>query len=420
MKVNYKCQLRFDGKSIFVLYTAFVMVLYILPSLKTITPYIFAASIMLIFLPLAMQRNFNFCVVLLLATFVSAIFYFINGVYGLTDVLNEIIRYIRLFMPTLWTIYALRSCSLKQQRNILIVFGVITAFVLFRTMNALENDMWISRILAQDKMTDTAEIRAYRMANVGGFGFSYMMGIVVISLAWAVMRVKKKSVKIFCIIGAVVGFYYIIQTMYMTLLILTSVAIILLLLFNTKNMYIKFFILIASVVLAFSLVPLFRYLSEVFSDSLLSTKFSQFYDALTGGGIDSLGARPDLIFDAVSRWLKSPIWGGYATSAQTHSYVFSTLEAIGLIGICAFFWCLFKAYKSISTELKNKKTDTILLTIVFLYFIALAILNPIGYVFEVAIVSFFITPLWSCLIVSSDQNYNSDKLSHSIMNSDGG
>ena len=106
--------------------------------------------------------------------------------------------------------------------------------------------------------------------------------------------------------------------------------------------------------------------------------------------------------DAVQRWLKSPIWGGYETSDKTHSFVFSTLEAIGIIGLLAFLWCLRSAYKSISLELRKKQVDTVLLSIVFLYVFALAVLNPIGYVFEVTIAAFFITPLWSVLIGAGD------------------
>ena len=173
MKVNYK----FDGKSIFVFYTALIMAMYILPSLKITVPYIYSALLMLVFLPIAMikmRSNLIFCIKLLVATFISVAFYFINGIYGPIDAINEAIRYIRFFLPVIWTIYALRFCSSKQQRNILLLFGIVTTFILIKTIIALENNIWIARILAQDKTTDNAEIHAYRMGNVGGFEFSYM------------------------------------------------------------------------------------------------------------------------------------------------------------------------------------------------------------------------------------------------------
>ena len=121
----------------------------------------------------------------------------------------------------------------------------------------------------------------------------------------------------------------------------------------------------------------------------------QIYTALTGGGTDSLGSRPELILEAAARWLKSPIWGGYETSVRTHSTIFSLLEATGVIGLFSFLGCLFGSYKMVSVKLKKNGGDTLLISIVFLYVLALATLNPVGYVFEVTIAAFFIAPLWS-------------------------
>ena len=405
MKVKYNQNFRLDSGSLFVLYISLIMLCYILPALKITTPYIFAALLMLVFLPVVMIKmkgKLNFCIVLFIVTLLSALLYYVNGIYGLSDMVNEAIRYIRFFLPVIWTLFVLQFCSPKQQRHLLIIFGIIIIFILIKTIMALKNNIWIARILAQDKTTDTVEIRAYRMGNIGGFEFSYMMGIVVICLTWAALRCKKFLAKILYVTGVVIGFYYIIQTMYMTLLILASVGILLLLLSNTKSTFIKILLVIGSIVASFFLAPLFKYLSEVFSGSLLSIKFSQFYAALTGGGTDSLGSRPDLIMDAVQRWLKSPIWGGYDTSVYTHSFVFSTLEAIGLMGFFAFLWCMWGAYKAISSELRKRKVETILLSVVFLYVFALSVLNPIGSVFEVTIAAFFITPLWSVCIGAGD------------------
>ena len=121
MTINHKQKFRLDSGSVFVLYSSLIMGCYILPALKITIPYIFAALLMLIFLPIAMikmQNNMNFCLVLFAATFLSAVFYFINGIYGPSDMVNEAIRYIRFFLPVIWTLYAMRFCSPKQQRHI--------------------------------------------------------------------------------------------------------------------------------------------------------------------------------------------------------------------------------------------------------------------------------------------------------------
>lgn len=382
----------------FVLYISLVMVVYILPSVKLIVPYIPAAVLMLAFFPIAMfktQKYMNYCVLLIATTILYVFIYFVNGIGGITDSINEIIRSLRFFMPVLWALYALNFCTPKQRRCILIVFFIIAAFILIKTIIALEKDVWISRILAQDKTSDTSEIRAYRMGNVGGFEFSYMMGVVTICLAWAALKCKNIWAKILLIAGTVLCFYYIIQTMYMTLLILASIGTILLFIFNTKNALVKVLLIFGSIVIAFSLPAICKYLSGVFTDSLLSTKFMQFYTAMTGGGTDSLGSRPELMSEAFNRWIKSPIWGGGHVSARTHSFFFSALESTGLLGILMLILCFRSTYKIILSELKSKQTETLLFTIVFMYVVALAVFNPVGYVFEVTIAAFFITPVWS-------------------------
>ena len=382
-------------------YVALTMSAYILPSLKITVPYIYAALFMLAFLPIAMikmQYHMNYYILLAVTTLLSSAFYIVNGVYGPVDTVNEVIRSLRFFLPVIWTAYAFQFCSPKQRRNILIVFIVISSLILVKTIFALEKDAWIARILAQDKSSDTAEIRSYRMGNVGGFEFSYMVGVIVLCLTWAVPKCRNRQVKLLCIAGTVVCFYYIIQTMYMTLLLLTSAGMLLLFVANAKHMTTKIALVLGTIVVAFSLAPLFKYLSGLFEGSLLSAKCMQIYAALTGGGTDSLGSRPELIREAIARWSKSPIWGGYGTSVRTHSLIFALLEATGIIGLFSFLGCLLGSYKTISVELKKKKIDTFLISLVFLYLLALAILNPIGYVFEVTIAVFFVTPLWSELV----------------------
>lgn len=379
---------------------------YILPSLKITVPYIYAGLLMLVFLPIAMikmPREHNYFLLLIGTTIISSALYFVNGIYGTTDTINEIIRSLRFFLPLFWAVYAFRFCSSKQRRSILIIFAFIFLFVLVKTTFALENDIWIARILAQDKSMDSAEIRAYRMGNVGGFEFSYMAGIVVLCLTWATLKCKKIVAKIPYIVGMIVCFFYIIQTMYMTLLLLTFVGVLLLLFLNAKSGLVKIALFLGSIVVAFSLAPLFIYLSDVFRGSLLSTKFMQFHTAIMGGGTDSLGSRPELIRAAIMRWVRSPLWGGYETSVRTHSTVFALLEATGLIGLLSFLGCLLGSYKMISAELKKSMFDTLLITIVFLYIIALATLNPVGYVFEVTIAAFFIAPLWSEWICNKNE-----------------
>lgn len=418
MDINNNSELKTIQGNIFVIYTILNLMIYILPSLKILVPYLIAAGIMLIFLPFVffkMQRYTSYYILIFFAAFFVSLVNVINGLYTSYDFMNEIIRTLRFFMPVIWTLFALRFCSSKQQNIILLAFAVITVFILIKTILALETDAWIARILAQSKTSDNAQIRSYRMDNVGGFEFSYMIGIVVICLTWAALKCKRILIKVICIASAFFCYYYIIQTMYTTLLLLTSMGILLLLFFNAKSIIYKISFIAVGLVLAFSAAPLFKFLSGLFTNSLLSTKFLQIYNVLSGKGLDSLGSRPGFIANAVGNWLKSPIWGGYSTSTHTHSFIFSILERTGIIGLTAFLSCMYVSYKVITVQLKEKSIDTLLTTMVFAYIIALSVFNPIDYLFEIPIAAFFIAPVWSQFILkNNDIKPKADKLKHNI------
>lgn len=400
MKGDNALNIKFNKESIFVFYVAVVMATYMLPSLKISVPYLYAALLMLVFFPIAVlkMKMDMYYLLLIVAAFLISVLYFINGIYGPTDSINEAIRSIRFFMPVLWTVYALRYCSEKQRRHLLIVFGIIMTYILVKTFIALQEDMWITRVLAQNKTSDNDDIRAYRLDNVGGFEFSYTIGVVVLCLFWAVINSKTLIAKIICLAGAFVGFYYIIQTMYMTLLLLTTIGILLLLLFNIKNIFIKITLVLIGIIFILFIADIFYFLSELFTGSLLSTKFLKFYEATIGEGIDSLGSRPGMMREAIEQWVQSPIWGNNVVVLNTHSLFFAVLESTGLIGVVALILCFIKSFKLISSEIKSDEYDTRLLFVVFLYVVALLILNPIGYVFEITIAAFFITPLWAQVI----------------------
>ena len=182
-------------------------------------------------------------------------------------------------------------------------------------------------------------------------------------------------------------------------------GILLLLLFSVKNIFIRIMLILTGIVFIFFMSDIFYFLSELFTGSLLSTKFYQFYEASIGEGIDSLGLRPGMIRESIEQWEQSPIWGNSIVMLNTHSLFFAILESTGIIGVVALILCFIKSFKLISSEGKSDGSDTRLLFIMFLYVVTLSVLNPIGYAFEITIAAFFIAPLWAN-VVKAD---NTDK-----------
>ena len=228
--------------SFFLFYLIIICMVYILPFFKFVVPYMIAGPLMLatLFPFLFKKTPWLTRVVMMCAVFLAvALIGALNGVYSPVGSLNEFVRNVRFFLPIFWGCYALKYTTEKQQKVFLVIFGILVAFILIRTLIALEMDPWISRLLAQSKEASSNEINEFRRQNVGGFEFSYMMGIITFCLTWAALKVKNILLKVFLILGVILCFYYIIETMYTTLLLLTFLGVLLLLFLEIKNPIIK-------------------------------------------------------------------------------------------------------------------------------------------------------------------------------------
>lgn len=387
--------------NIYVLYVVSIILIYFLPRFKVTLPYVLVGMWMLIFLIPSYKCNMksrNFIYILL----ASSIYIFIADIFiadvSIIDSLNEFIRNIRFYIPLLFLIFFMKNPNKHYIKQIIIAFIGINGYILYKTYSALIKDQWITRVLAKSKMLDTPELRNLRLQNVGGFEFSYMIGVVTICLTWTTFKAKNKKIKICSGIMALITYLYIIKTMYTTLLLLTTFGIMLVILFNLKHPVTKIAV-VAGFIMMFTLLPaVFLRLSEIFSESLLSTKFIQMHDALTGGGVNALGSRSIHLENAFEIWMKNPIFGGFAKDTKSHSFIMSILEKNGLIGFLIFVNLIIRAKNIVCWYLKNNKTSVILFYIVLVYMLLLSFLNPIGYIFEITITVFFIVPLWAYLI----------------------
>jgi hypothetical protein len=388
--------------SIFVLYVILTMAIYLLPSTSLTLPYIPVALLMLASLPLIMIKKEEWALygIMLIAT----TFLMFAGTFRgqMVDSINDAVRNLRYFIPFFWAFFALRSCNKKQRIVILLGFLAVTILILFNTSRALAEEPWIARLLAQNKGDSSAEVNEYRLNNVGGYSFSYMMGVVVIAIGWLFMKMRNIFVRIACILAIVWCYNYIIQTMYTTLLIATTVGLLLLLFFSTKSTPTRLMLLSGFIVLALSLPSITLRLSEVFDGSLLSAKFMSIHNALSGKGVDSLGSRPGLIRTAVENWLEHPLFGA-PTSNAAHSLFFSLLEIGGLFTIGTWLFSYICLWRYTHRQLKSVGCDTLLFHICMIYFSMISIFNDTRYTFEITIAAFFIIPLLCSLNKAGEQ-----------------
>ena len=388
---------------LFCIYVIATMAIYILPSAKLTLPYIPVAILMLSSLPLIMFKKNEWSLYAVTLGFVSLVWVLI-GYFSLVDGINDLVRNLRLFLPILWGVYAINHCNKKQRSLILIGFAVVTIIILYNSLKALEEEPWIARLLAQDQSSSSDEINEYRMQNVGGYPFAYMIGAVTICIAWLALKLKRIWQKVLCVVAVIFCYSYIIQTMYTTLLILTSVCIFLLLIIYSKNVFTKFILGIVALAVYLWIEPLLQYLSGVFdSSSLLSTKFEQMYLAVSGKGVEALGSRPVLMSQAFNNFLSSPFFGS-ETKSPSHSLFFELLQGGGIFGTILWIALYVCTWILMLKELKKNNISTILFNACMIYFSALSIFNDTRYTFEITIAVFFIVPMLSSVIGSQKEN----------------
>ena len=380
----------------FILYVLLTCIVYILPYTKFVVPYIIAALIMLgslLFTVFKQDNNLLYIVILLFMSALFVVLYWANGLL-MVDCINEWIRNIRFFIPVFWALYALKYCNQKQKNFFIILFSIVVVFLFIRTSIELEKDPWIARKLAQGKETSTDEVNAYRLNNVGGFEFSYMMGIVTLCLLYAALKVEKLLLKIIFVILTILSFNYIITTMYATLLLLTLVGMFILLFVNIKNKGIKILLAVFAVLTLFFLEDILLFLSTAFSEgSLLNEKFHNIYLSFVEEDANVLGSRPQLILDSLKKWINNPIFGKVDSTSNSHSMVIQILEQTGLVGLFIISFVFIALTKRIYKLMEEKELPTSLFTISIIFLVVLAFLNPIGYCFEITIAVYFIVPL---------------------------
>lgn len=386
------------SKMLFVIYMMITIAAYTLPMLKITLPYIVVAFLLLasiFFLALKNAKWMYQILVLCLSTLIVVTIGMLTGVYGLVDAINELVRNVRFFLPVLWGCFALKYCDRKHHKFIMLAFGILCTYILIKTFNVLQSVPDVCRELAKSTTYASAVRTGYRMQNVGGFEYSYMMGIVTLGFVWNVVTNKNRKIKILSLIAAVVCYYFVIQTMYTLLLILVFIGTLLIFFFTTKRILVKGIIVIGVFLSLFFMEPFFKFLSELFSFNYgLEEKFTNMYLALRYDDVDIVGSRPEMLKIAVINWLEHPILGGvHNKDSNSHSFIMNVLEDNGIFGLSVWMGLFGFGWKQTRSFLSHKT----LFDVTMIYVLLLSFFNPIGFVFEIVFVSYLIIPVWTCL-----------------------
>ena len=190
---------------------------------------------------------------------------------------------------------------------------------------------------------------------VCGFEFSYMMGIIALCLMWLFTVQKKPWIKIGALFLYLLSFYYILQSQYTTLLLLTFLGSVILLFVQTKSMFLRVIIALLSLLLVIYIVDILYYLSDLFNGSVLQSKFIKIAKSITQGDTSELGSRPELLRNAFVVWSNNPIFGSYDKNLNAHSLIMSTLANTGVVGFGFLAYLAVSSFKIQKKSLKEYK-----------------------------------------------------------------
>ena len=75
-----------------------------------------------------------------------------------------------------------------------------------------------------------------------------------------------------------------------------------------------------------------------------------------------------------------------------------------MVGLSFYLIMFYKSWKILSEDMKKKGYNSFLFNIVCIYLLVLSFFNPIGYVFELTIATFFVVPLWIAVVYKKYEN----------------
>lgn len=391
------------------IYVLGYLILTILPMVKYSVPYIVSGTYCLSFLVFGLlniyqrERHIRDILIILFCGIVQGVVAYLNDNATLSEIINEPIRALRIIVPCFILYYVLKT-SKKIKLFLWIFLTALFLYISVTTLISLLENPWIVRELAG--AGEEEKMMSYRMQNVGGFEFSYAFGLMLPLFITLAFKSKYKLIKILGVLLAVFIIYYILSAQYMILFIISIISVFIIVLRGSNEPHIKaiaIFISIASLIL---IAPIFRWIASLNVGDIMRSRLLNLADFFNGNReIGETSSRVDLYKDALREFLHHPIAGQYSSNAsgESHSLVLGTLARTGIIGLSFLIAEFFIYYQTNKDFLQEHDVNTELFNIIFICYVILTVLNPIGYAYEIAIVIFLYVPLTTVLFMDHDR-----------------
>ena len=377
------------------LYFMLIISMLVLPIVKYSVKYLYiiAASLPLMLL-YATQRRKNLSVLYLTLGALGLFFIFsflMNTPLSVSESINfSLITYI-CFLPYFMFEYETSKNSQFEMKLILALAFLMFMFIMVRTFLEFSVDPIIARRMAMGT-NDNEYVNELRSKNLGGFGFSYAVGMIIPYFADKIMNTKGKKRAIFIVLF-VSTLVYSIFTQYTTLLILSIIFSIIVFIIDSKGTVTKVLLGTFALLLLFFLTKIIGFLANHIPLQELAYHFKLLYVSLTTG--EQTTSRLLYMRRCFGLFRSHPFFGidmldsyhAYVVN-HGHSTYIPMLASHGLIGTSLYIGLTILIMKGILAKFQERKA----LIIVFALYFVLGIVNP-NNVFEISVMTFFIIPL---------------------------
>lgn len=391
-----------------------LMLWFILPSVHISFTYIYVtiASILILILVLLNDRKRFLYFICIYSPCILFVLLYLIVPYSL-QVKQTLILLQELLIFTvpavLITFFAELDNKYKINRHLYYAstFFIIACIVLvyIQTMRALAVDPTVCRLLAVGTYSEyrADEVQALRMDNVGGFGFSYAIGLIEIYTFYYTIKESGKKRIIFAVI-TIALLVFAVKSQYLTLLLLCIIVNLVISIRFVKSNISRALIIFFIIVIVFFSGPILSFLTQIINGEKLNEKVYAIEGLLEGYGYSSM--RIDYISEALKYFSNHILLGQpnlindyelSSVSSSIHSTQIKLLVDVGLIGTLIYNVFLFVLYNHVNKLIVRNGQNPEPFKMAFCFFWILSWLNPVFANFEIPFALFFVIPLISCL-----------------------
>ncbi len=388
-------KLRF--RNIFMsVYILAIVALLVLPMLKYSINYVptilFTVPFVFIYLMQKKKSTMTFLCLVLMLVFLFVFSFLINAPLNINAAMNMSIILYLCFVPYLLFDYLANTKSKWEIQIVLVGIISIFVFIVFMTSRAFADDPVIARRLAIGS-ADDEYINEMRMKNIGGFGFSYAVGMLIPYVAIKIVNSAGKT-KALLIALFIALFVYAFFCQYTMLLILAITFSTIVFIIGSKSIITKTLLLFSSLVILINLAGIFKFLGNNLPLVSLAYHFRGLYTSLSTG--EDTTSRILATKRCLGLFRQHPFFGVNILDSYNsyiighgHSLYFPFLSSNGIFGLGMLFVTTFYIFRSIYLRINANRMNIIVL----IMYVVLGFLNPTHNAFEISVSVFLLIPL---------------------------